>query len=334
MNEQTSFGELIYTTGNPISLDDLLKLKGHFTEFTKKVVEALQEYVSLWCTLNEPNILATSGYLFGIFPPGKTSIRSLYKVCKNIVVAHSKAYEAIHLIQPSAQVGIAHHFRGFIPEKSRSPLDATMGHLYSANFNDIFPRVFQNGVLNFWGIRKSVPGAIKTQDYFGLNYYTRELVSFSLAKPGTFFGNSRINPIADLSPNGSVENKPETFFEALKWAKGFNLPIYITENGTEDGQMDDSFRRKYLIQHIHQLWRGVNYTWPIKGYYHWSLVDNFEWERGWSQRFGLWELDRETQARKKRPSADLYKAICHSNSLSSAMVSEYSPELIPILFPE
>ena len=105
----------------------------------------------------------------------------------------------------------------------------------------------------------------------------------------------------------------------------------ITENGTDDST--DEFRRRYLVEHIHQVWRAVNFNLPIKGYFHWSLVDNFEWERGWTQRFGLWELEVETQVRKKRPSADLYAAICKQNALSSQMVRDFAPEVFEKLFP-
>ncbi|MFU8773227.1 MAG: family 1 glycosylhydrolase, partial [Anaerolineales bacterium] len=100
----------------------------------------------------------------------------------------------------------------------------------------------------------------------------------------------------------------------------------------EDG--DDHLRPRYLLQHIHQLWRGVNFNWPVKGYFHWTLVDNFEWERGWTQRFGLWELNPETQARRKRPSADLYTEICRDNCISADMVSQYAPEIYAQMFPE
>jgi beta-glucosidase len=92
-------------------------------------------------------------------------------------------------------------------------------------------------------------------------------------------------------------------------------------------------RPRYLAQHIHQMWRAVNFNWPVKGYFHWTLVDNFEWERGWTQRFGLWGLDVETQKRIKRPSADLYAEICRENGLSSEMVQKYCPEAFDKLFP-
>jgi beta-glucosidase len=128
-----------------------------------------------------------------------------------------------------------------------------------------------------------------------------------------------------------IANQPQGLFDALNWGRKFNLPIIVTENGVEDA--DDHLRPRYLIEHLHQVWRGVNFNWPIKGYFHWSLVDNFEWERGWTQRFGLWELNTESQARVKRPSADLYAAICQENAISSEMVAEYAPKIIDKLFP-
>ena len=111
----------------------------------------------------------------------------------------------------------------------------------------------------------------------------------------------------------------------MRWAVRTypDLPIYITENGIESSE--DTVRRRYLAQHLHQIWRAVNFNWQIKGYFHWSLVDNFEWDRGWTQRFGLWALDVETQKRTKRQSADLYAAICKTNSLSSEMVLRALP---------
>ncbi len=81
------------------------------------------------------------------------------------------------------------------------------------------------------------------------------------------------------------------------------------------------------------MWRAINFNWPIKGYFVWSLVDNFEWERGWSQRFGLWGLDTATQTRIRRPSVDLYAAVCKENALSSAVVEKYAPQALPRIFP-
>ncbi len=110
------------------------------------------------------------------------------------------------------------------------------------------------------------------------------------------------------------------------------LPIIITENGVNDSE--DRLRPRYLAGHLHQLWRAVNFNVPIKGYFHWSLVDNFEWERGWTQRFGLWALDEKTQQRTRRPSASFYAAVCKENGLSAQMVATYAPEISNKLFPD
>ena len=77
----------------------------------------------------------------------------------------------------------------------------------------------------------------------------------------------------------------------------------------------------------------MNFNWDIRGYYHWSLVDNFEWERGWTQRFGLWELNPQTQERIKRKSAEFYAEICQKNALTSDAVFRYAPEVFEELYP-
>jgi beta-glucosidase len=128
-----------------------------------------------------------------------------------------------------------------------------------------------------------------------------------------------------------MANLPLGMFASLRWARQFNVPILVTENGIEDA--DDDLRQHYLVEHVHQLWRAVTFSWPVKGYFHWSQVDNFEWERGWSQRFGLWGLNTQTQARVRRKSVDIYAEICRTNGISSEMVKKYVPSLTGKLFP-
>jgi len=178
-----------------------------------------------------------------------------------------------------------------------------------------------------------IPEARGTQDYFGLNYYSVDTVWFNLRKKDELFTDSGYPADADVSPTYFIANIPSGLFDSLQWVADTypNLPILVTENGVEDA--GDQMRPRYIAQHIHQMWRAVNFNWPIKGYFYWSLVDNFEWERGWTQRFGLWALDVETQKRTKRPSADLYAEICKENGLSSDMVQKYCPEVLDTLFP-
>jgi beta-glucosidase len=302
-----------------------------FETYVEKTVEALSEYTNLWITINEPNVLVVFAYIFGLFPPGKKDIRSLGKVYANLVKAHSAAYHIIHRLQPTARVGYAINYRSAKPAVPWNPLDRFMVALSSNAFNNAFPGAINDGVLRLFLTRKRIPEAKGTQDFLGLNYYTRDYVTFSLLKPEDLFMHQFFRPGVELSTTGFFANEPDGMFEALKWGLQFKIPIIVTENGIEDA--DDQIRPSYLIQHLHQIWRGINFNWPIKGYFHWTLVDNFEWERGWTQRFGLWELDIETQARRKRPSAELFSAICTGNKISSDMVQQYATQIYDRMFP-
>jgi beta-glucosidase len=206
-----------------------------------------------------------------------------------------------------------------------------MAGILSGAFNAAAPEALVTGKLRLPTGSQAIPEAKGTQDFFGLNYYTSQQVAFSLLRPGELFHRRFFPPDAEVSSSGFLANQPEGFYQAIQWALRYNLPILITENGVED--REDRLRPKYLIQHLHQLWRAVNFNFPVRGYFHWTLVDNFEWERGWSQRFGLWELDTATQVRSKRPSAELFAEICRENGLSSEMVARYAPELFVGMFP-
>ncbi len=306
---------------------------GLFEKFVRKTVEALKEYCTLWCTINEPNVYALSGYVTGDFPFKHHGMNIALQVMANMLRGHAAAYRAIHQIQPESRVGYAHHHRPAVAKRPWSPLDQLMRNIRHVGINMAFPSGLSTGVMRTPLGKFQIPEAKGTQDYFGLNYYSTDTISFNLGKRKELFTQSEYPADADTSENRFIANIPIGMFDTIKWLVQTypNLPILITENGVNDSE--DSLRRRYLAQHIHQLWRAVNFNWPVKGYFHWTLVDNFEWERGWSQRFGLWGLDVETQKRIKRPSADLYAEICKENGLSSEMVQKYCPEVFDKLFP-
>jgi len=307
-----------------------------FEKFVRKTVEALKEYCTLWCTINEPNGYALNGYVnhgVAAFPPGKADIRLAFQVLANLVRGHAAAYRTIHELQREARVGFALNYRSFVPYRAWSPLDRMSVRIAFNSINNSFPSALATGVMRSPVASIRIPEARGTQDYFGFNYYTRDYVTFDLRKPKTLFAHNFYARDADLSENKYLANEPEGMFEGLKWImRTFpNLPILITENGVEDAE--DKMRPRYIAQHIHQVWRAINFNFHVRGYFHWSLVDNFEWERGWTQRFGLWGLDLETQKRIRRPSVDLYAEICKENGLSSEMVQKYCPEAFNTLFP-
>ncbi len=304
-----------------------------FEKYVRKVVDALKEYNTLWCTINEPNVYALSGYVVGAFPPGKKEIKLSMRVLGNMVRGHAAAYCAIHELQPESRVGYALHYRPMVPRLSWSPLDKLMRNIRYSGVNMGFPSAISTGVMRSPVGSQNIPEAKGTQDYLGLNYYSVDTVWFDLFKPGEMFSNSGYPKNADMSDTNFIANIPEGIFTSIKWAERTypGTPIIITENGVEDS--DDHMRPRYIAQHLHQVWRAVNFNWQVKGYFHWSLVDNFEWERGWTQRFGLWGLDIDTQKRIRRPSVDFYAEICKENGISSDMVQKYCPEVFDKLFP-
>jgi len=307
--------------------EDLVAL---FAAFVRKTVEALRPYCKLWVTINEPDVFVYSAYIEGVFPPGKKDLKAALKVMHTMIRAHARAYAVIHELQPEARVGSAFHYRGFRPA-TWLPVDRWAAKVFHTLFNDLFPRTLQDGVFNAVVKKARIPEAAGTQDFVGINYYSCNTVRFDLLAPGKMFAHLGYPRGVVLSESGFIANIPEGLVEAVKWGNQFGLPMIITENGVEDSQ--DVLRPRYLLEHLHALWSIINHNYPVEGYFHWSLVDNFEWERGWTQRFGLWGLDLENQARIRRPSVDLYAEICRTNGISSETVEKYASAAMPALFP-
>ncbi len=304
-----------------------------FARYARKVVEALGSHVDLWATINEPNVYYYNGWMAGAFPPGdRPSIGRAMQVARNLLLAHAAAYQAIHDVQPHALVGLPIHFRPTLPAHPGFLLDEWVARTQFELFSSLFNDAISTGRMRRpFGTSLAVPEARGTLDYFGLNYYTTDLVRFDPTSLAELFGRRSFPSGAEVDDAGWYASYPPGMFSALTWARKQHLPIYITENGI--GDAEDRMRPRYLIEHLRQIWRGVNFNWDVRGYFHWSLVDNFEWERGWTHRFGLYALDRVSQIRTPRRSAELYAAICRRRALDSDMVADFAPELLERLFP-
>ena len=169
-----------------------------------------------------------------------------------------------------------------------------------------------------------------TLDWVGLNYYTRQRTAFDRFSPGTLYGSIHNTPGAEMSDFEYGEIFPDGLMRMLQKLARYKLPIYITENGLPDA--DDDQRPEFLVTHLREIWKAVQYCFQVQGYYHWTLVDNFEWSEGWRMKFGLFELDHLTQARIPRRSAALYQAIAKTNAITSDIVKAHTPELMQTLF--
>jgi beta-glucosidase len=303
-----------------------------FACYVEKVVQALGEHVDFWATINEPNIYIYFGWINGVFPPGKKDIFLAMRVAGNLLRAHAAAYRVIHALQPHARVGLPIHFRPISPAQPSFAPDVWVARTQFELFSTLFPDAVLTGRLRqVLRPSLSVPEAKGTQDYLALNYYSADVARFDLTNPMELFGRRSFPVGAETDGSGLYASHPPGMFDSLKWAHRLKLPIYITENGI--GGEADSLRRRYLISHLRQAWRAVNFNWDVRGYFHWSLVDNFEWERGWTHRFGLYALDTATQLRTPRLSAALYAEICRTHTLASESVERFAPELMESLFP-
>lgn len=298
-----------------------------FERFTVRVVESLGDLVNFWCTINEPNVYGTYSYLLGVWPPEKHDLRTTFRVIRNQLVAHALSYRAIHRLQPNARVGLAQHLHLFDPWRPDSPLDRLAARAQDYLFNELVLSPPADGVLRPpLAMNVKVPELIDSQDYIGLNYYSRDMVAFDLRQPGTLFGRRFPMPGAEYSMDGWGEIYPEGLYRLLKRLQRYGKPIYVTETGVPDN--DDSKRPRYLITHLAAMHRAITEGVPVKGLYFWSLIDNFEWKEAFAARFGLISLDIATGQRTLTGSGKLFAEIVRAGGVTSAMLQRYAPELI------
>jgi beta-glucosidase len=302
-----------------------------FVRFVHRVVEVLAPYCDLWCTINEPNVYAYQSYLAGLWPPGVSDFGTGMRVLRNLLLGHAGAYQVIHEIQPRARVGFAHNMRVFDPAKPNSLLDRLAAGITDRVYNRSILKTLKRGL---WAPPLGFGLALKlrqTLDWIGLNYYTRELVAFDRTRAEEGFGRRFHAEDAELLDGGYGEMYPEGMLRCLKRLARLDIPIYVTENGIPDA--DDDQRPRYLLTHVHQLWHAIQRCYPVMGYYHWTLVDNFEWSEGWTLRFGLIELDPQTQERTPRRSVELYGNLIRANAIAPRLIDTYAPALRPELLP-
>jgi len=326
---------------NPVWLDeqrtweDADRIVPRFARFTEMVVKALGDVCDLWCPINEPNVFAVMGYLSGgRMPPGVIDLSRAVSVLRNMLSAHAAAYETLHAHQALARVGIAHHMRVFQGLRAANLLDATVAHIHASVFNDSLFDALIYGRWH-WILRRGATASARklrgTLDWIGLNYYSRHRSAFDRTKPQSLYGDLFYTPGAQMSDFNFGEIYPEGLLMLLRKLARYKLPIYITENGLPDH--DDDLRPSFLVQHLRSLWQAIQFCLDVRGYYHWSFIDNFEWSEGFRMKFGLLGMDTHTQERDVRRSALLYRDVVTSGTLTSDMVRTYTPELIQVLFP-
>jgi beta-glucosidase len=295
-----------------------------FERFTRQVVGALGDLCQQWVTFNEPNVYATRGYATGEFPPGhRGEVVNAMRVMSAQARSHVLAYHAIHELQAKAEVGWAQHYIVFRPV--RGALDRWVAGMQSKIFNDGFFQMMEKGkfAFPFSLMAEAAPEAKGTCDFVGLNVYNRLHVAFDLKKAGQLFG--RVFVPAEV-PQGDPgveepygEAYPGAVRAAIERAARLGKPVYILENGVPDAQ--DRLRPWLIVNALREVHQAIAQGHDVRGYFHWTLTDNFEWHEGWRLRFGLVALDPETQQRTMRGSGRLYGRIAKQNGLAAPVIN-------------
>ena len=249
-----------------------------FERYVKKISDELLGDVNYVITINEPNVYATFSYILGNWPPQQKSLITGLRVYNNLATAHKRAYKIIKSSYPDINISAAQQIVNSKPFRKNNIIDKTMARM--ANYT-----------WHWWWLNKTQ----KYHDFIGINFYfTDYYKGFKRHNPKT--------PLNDLGwymePSGIVEILAQV---AKRYKK---KPIIITENGCPDAK--DDFRQWWLEQTMQALEQAKQQNIPVKGYLHWSLVDNFEWADGWWPKFGLIEVDRKTLKRTIRPSAETW----------------------------
>lgn len=292
-----------------------------FGRYVERVLEALGSSVRYWITFNEPMIYIYQGYVAGVWPPGQRSWTAAFSVFERLLHAHTLAYHMIHARlsdrEPPPMVGIAKHmivFHSCNPNSWKDRLARWVRHSY---FNGVVAEAFQRGHL-LPRFRLATKRTIHRRylDFIGLNYYTRDFVHFKGWSWGKLFGEvCSLTHHRDAGVRNSLgwEVYPEGIYECLKQLSRSKLPILVTENGMCTN--DDAQRTPFIQQHLREVARAMEEGAPVFGYLYWSLLDNYEWHEGFAPRFGLVDVDYQTQARQIRPSARYLAAIARTGQL-------------------
>lgn len=258
------------------------KTIGDFTRFAEKTVLALGRDVKFWLTVNEPDVYAAEAYLVGRRPPQKHDPAAYLRAFRHMVLAHHAVFAVIRQLAPGAQVGAALNQMHFDARPS-DPLGRGAA-----------------AIANWWWNDRFLKRIASASDFVGVNHYFHVWT-------GLWPDPTKDYPLSDMG----WKLRPESIYAVLARLKRFGKPIYVTENGLADAK--DERRAWFISETLKHVRRAINDGADVRGYFHWALIDNFEWHDGFWPRFGLIEINYKTIERKIRPSALAYRDICRSN---------------------
>ena len=279
-----------------------------FVDYATRLVPLLRDRVHLWNTFNEPDTYACVAYLLGGFPPGqKWRLDRFQRVIDHMARAHIQVSNIILARRgPSGppEVGISKNWTYFHAYKPYSLWDQTTAAACHYTFNKYVLNAFLGS------------GRVKASTFIGLNYYGR--VRFHHFAPLIPASGTPVKRLKDFgfTCDDMVERYPEGLQNILGYLHSkCRLPIYITEHGA--ASQDEPFRERDLRQNLASLHRAIEAGVDVRGFFYWSLLDNFEWQFGYTKKFGLLSVDFSDPAlpRALKPLAHVYARICQANAL-------------------
>ncbi len=315
------YPQALYETGGWTNRANL----GYFADFAAVLVKRLGDRIQKWTTFNEPAVIAFDGYWGGEHAPGERNPRTAMQVAHNLMVAHGLAAQAIRAANPALEVGIVLNEWGADAADDSPAARANTEAAWDAS-ETLFLHPIFNGYYHPAAIARAaenapeiLPGdmALIAQklDFLGVNFYSRNL----------YDANGQIDPVpgAEYTEMGWEVHAPALRRLLNRLNHDYHLPpLYITENGAAfpdavapDGAIHDERRQNYLREHFIQMRLAMQDGVDVRGYFAWSLLDNFEWGHGYTKRFGIVRVNYATQQRTIKDSGHWYSRVIASNSV-------------------
>ncbi|WP_028842309.1 glycoside hydrolase family 1 protein [Thermodesulfovibrio yellowstonii] len=288
-----------------------------FMEYVERLIENINN-VDYWLTFNEPYLLILGGYIEGCIPPGYHNLNLALKAMKNIFICHRQIYDLLHLKNKNSMVSIAHNMAVFAPWIKCNPFDRLLAKIAKRFYNHSIIEGFMDGKISLpIPFRKTMEIEVPIKgklDFFGINYYTRVHMRFNpLRKLFIEFRHRDIDGhgLTDMG----WEIYPKGLKKVLKYASKLNVPLIITENGI--ATKDDNKKMKFIKAHVDVIENAISEGIDVRGYFYWSLIDNYEWLHGLDARFGLYRVDFKTYRRIPTKAAAFYSYIINSRNFRS-----------------
>jgi beta-glucosidase len=285
-----------------------------FLRYVEKTV-SLFKGVKYWITFNEPYVLLLGGYLEGCMPPGFRDVKMAIKALQNILICHGSAYDTIHSKIPDAMVSVAHNMAAFSPWRRWNPLDRLLTKMAKFFYNHSLLDAFLTGKLYIkFPFKKPIEIDVPIKgklDFFGVNYYTRIHIRFNpFKKMGVELRHRDIDGYGLTDMGWEVH--PHGLQKVLRYASRLNVPLIITENGIATHDCQKKIR--FMKRHVDVVEKCIKEGIDVRGYFYWSLIDNYEWLQGLDARFGLYKVDFDTLERRPTNAAAYYSYLIKSRN--------------------